>query len=95
MCLTFPLAMTFFILKKFDMLNNSAFEQKFGSYYLDLNVNDKLALIYNMLFMFRRLLFSAIAILVAQWPILQIFSCVMSNIFMLIYLFIVMPFDTN
>ena len=87
--------MTFFIIKKFDKLKDPLFERKFDAYYLNMRTNNKLALIYNFLFMFRRLVFSTFAIMVTRAPILQIFTFVIMNILMIIYLCVVKPFDSK
>ncbi len=66
---------------------------RFGSTYSENKTDSKAALLYNVIFMLRRLLFSLIAVLLDGSPVLQVQLLIFHCILMLIYNILVQPFE--
>ena len=66
---------------------------KFGSTYSELRIYSKASLMYNVLYMLRRLLITFIATILKQDSYLQVQLIVLHSVFMIIYLTYVKPFE--
>jgi hypothetical protein len=66
---------------------------RFGSTYMDLRYDDKAALLYNILYMLRRLLIAFLATLCKEYPFAQVQLIVFHCIGMIIYTIYVKPFE--
>lgn len=66
---------------------------RIGSVYLELRVNSKAALLYNVLYMLRRLLFAVIATALEEHPVAQVGLLVFHCVLLLIYDVLVRPFE--
>ena len=75
------------------MLRDQASVLKFGSTYSEIKTDSKAALLYNVIFMLRRLLFSLIAVVMDGSPVLQVQLLIFHCILMLIYNILVQPFE--
>ena len=62
------------------------FQGKFGSLYEEINPKSKNALLYNVIFMFRRLIIAITALFLQSTPAVQIHITVLLSLFMLCYL---------
>ena len=50
------------------LLSSSDYKTKYGSTYTELRFNYKPALLYNVIYMFRRLVFAATAVFLQDYP---------------------------
>ena len=68
----FPLFVWWLLWTRFDKLNDELSIIRYGSMYLELKTDSKTALLYNIIYMLRRLMFATVAILFGNWPFAQI-----------------------
>lgn len=66
---------------------------KIGSFYEEIKTESKGALMFNVIFMLRRLIFAISCILIKERPSFQIQLLTMSCVFAIIYLCEVAPFE--
>jgi hypothetical protein len=66
---------------------------RFGSTYSEIKTDSKAALLYNVIYMLRRLLFSLLAVVLDGSPVLQVQLLIFHCILMLIYNILVQPFE--
>lgn len=69
-------------------------KDSFGTTYSDLKSESKGALLYNVLFMLRRLFFVALAIFALAYPLIQYKLLIFHCLALMTYLLTVYPFDT-
>lgn len=75
-------------------LKRPEYVQRLGSVYDGLKTESKMALLYNVLFLSRRLMFSYIVVFV-DYPVLQIQMLFYQSILMIMYLMYFRPFELN
>ena len=71
--------------KGFDRLLDEKHRQKWGSLTLDLYVRDKMALLFTLVFMVRRLVLAFIIVGLSRWSFFQVQVITNLNCFTLIY----------
>lgn len=76
----YPIFISIVIFKNMNKLNNEEFLSRYGSLYDGLKTDCKLALLYNLLYTIRRLILAIMIVILSDYPNLQIFSYIMSNI---------------
>lgn len=77
----------------FSNLPSETVKTKFGTAYEQINTSSKAALLYNVLYMLRRLLLIAIAVFFGESPVGQISIMVAHSFLMIVYLVRVKPFE--
>lgn len=89
--------MIFIAFKYFHSLKDEHLEDKFGSIYEGLNTKSKSALIYNVIFVMRRIHLAVLALFIIddEYSIFQVMNLIFQSLFMLIYLCLVRPFEDN
>lgn len=83
-----------FFWRFFGKLDNDNVSSSLGSFYDDLKLNSKTAVLYNAIFLFRRLTLPLVLVFLAAYPYLQVMFMIFQNLLVLIYLFEVRPFET-
>lgn len=68
---------------------------RMSSLYGELNYKSKASLLYHVFFMLRRLLFAFSAVILTNWPFLQIQTLILQSIFMIIFITTVKPFEDS
>jgi hypothetical protein len=91
----FPLFIAIFLLSNFDNLEDEKFSKQFGSLYLGINYKSKLALMFHVIFTFRRLLLCATAVYMSNYNYFQIQLTILINIMVIMYIILAQPFDTR
>jgi hypothetical protein len=92
--ITFPF-LAWFILwtRPSAVLKKEQSQIRFGSIYFELRVESKLALLYNVLYMLRRLLFAMLIIFFEDNTFAQIQLMAFHSILLIIYNILVKPFE--
>ena len=67
-----PFLVWLILWRNFGKLENKELIISFGSTYMELRTGSKNALLYNVFFMLRRLLFTVVIIVLKNWPFAQI-----------------------
>ncbi|CDW86251.1 UNKNOWN [Stylonychia lemnae] len=89
-----PFAITIFIYQKHESIqNDDEFENKWGSIYESLRKEQISTLFWNVIFLFKRLIFAIIAVFMREYPALQILILIMMNLGSMLYIFHTKPFD--
>jgi hypothetical protein len=70
--LIFPFLIWFLLWKKQEKLGSDEFKTRFGSTYFELRTNSRGALLYNVFYTMRRLLFALLAIVAEDYTFVQI-----------------------
>ena len=69
-------------------------DKRFGSLYSDLNIKSKPALLFNVVFMLRRLAFALLGMFLDGYPFLQIQLFTLHCLSVSLYLTLFRPFQT-
>lgn len=78
--------------KRQDKLNLEETKLRFGSTYMELKLDRKMALLYNVIYMLRRLVFSFAAIILEDSPFAQVQVVIFHSFCVIIYLTYYRPF---
>lgn len=96
--LSLIVAMPFFVWAllwyRFDKLKEAQSKIAYGSTYMELRYNNKFALLYNVVYMLRRLVFTAVANFLGNSPTLQVQLIVMHSVIVLMYIKLARPFES-
>lgn len=76
-----------------ENLRYSHCESTFGTLYKELRAYSKFALLYNVVYMVRRLAFVLIALALPKYPFAQAMLVILSSILVLIYVILARPFS--
>lgn len=74
------------------MLKDENSVKRFGSTYFEIKTDSRAALMYNVLYMLRRLLFAVIAVAFEESPVFQVQLMIFHCILMIMYNILVRPF---
>jgi hypothetical protein len=66
---------------------------RFGSTYMELRLNSRTALLYNVIYMLRRQLFAFTAIFLKSWPFAQVQVVIFHSVCVMMYLILFRPFE--
>jgi hypothetical protein len=91
--IVFPFFVWGLLWKKFGSLSNEVTQVSIGATYGDLRIDSKAALLYNVVYMLRRLFISGIATLLKKDSYLQVQLMVIHSVFVLVYITAVRPFE--
>jgi hypothetical protein len=80
-------------MKNQEKLSDPKQIQAFGSTYLDLRTKSKSSLMYNVIYMLRRLLISVLILVFKKWPAAQIQIMIFHSILVIIYNKLARPFE--
>ena len=89
-----PLLFSCILRRNFNRLPRPSTKSAIGSLYLAIRDQDRFALAYSSVFMFRRLIFIAITFGLSSVPGLQIHLFAYTSMFYVIYLGLVMPHES-
>ncbi len=82
----------FLLTRNFSKLSDQKIIDTFGSIYLELRQDSKIALMYHVFYMLRRLLFSFLIFVLESYPYLQIFLLSLHCIPLILYTILCKPF---
>ena len=91
----FPIIIGVFLLAFKAKLPSPNFKAKFESFYENIDISRKTALLYNVLFILRRLINAAVVIFLMDYPGIQVQILIMISLLLLIYLMFIMPMETK
>ena len=83
-----------FLWKKQETLGDKETEERFGSLFSDLKIKSKAALLFNVVFMLRRLAFALLGTLLDGYPFLQLQLFTLHCLSVSLYLTLFRPFST-
>ena len=94
-CIAFPLLVIRFLNKSYthELIESEEFDEKFGALTLDLKKKEKSALLFNVIFMGRRLGYALILIALCQHTRIQPWVIISLNLVVMMFDGIVRPFD--
>ncbi len=90
-----PILLCFLLKKNFSKLSDQKIIDTFGSTYYDLRQDSKIALMYNVFYMLRRLFFSFLIFVLKSYPYLQIQLLSIHCIPLIMYTFLCNPFNNS
>ena len=82
-----------FYIKTFNRWNDEDYDEKYGAIFDGLRKDTKAALLYPLIFILRRMLFSIVAIYTLDYLIIQVCCLFVFSTIQLLYLVIVKPFE--
>ena len=88
----FPIGVWAFLWAKIGSLEDENTKKQFGSTYEELRMNSKAALLFNVIYMVRRLFFAAVAVFLDSLPSIQVALVILHCLLVLMYLVRVRPF---
>jgi hypothetical protein len=92
--LGFPLAIAFFLYRRFDDLQtDQALFAKFEALVASIKSTFRAASLYIVLFLLRRLVFALSLVFLTDWPLLQVNLLFLQSLSLLLYLLACRPFD--
>ncbi|TNV87454.1 hypothetical protein FGO68_gene15662 [Halteria grandinella] len=89
----FPFVIWYLLWKRFLVLKDPRQIITFGSSYFEIRTDSKAALLYNVLYMIRRLVFAFLAVQMGEHCSLQAMVLIYTSILMSIYFILVRPFE--
>jgi len=90
--LGFPVGVWTFLWRKMSSLEEENMKKLFGSTYEELRTNSRAALLFNVVYMVRRLFFAAVTVYLNEWPSIQVILVIFHCLVVLMYLMSVRPF---
>lgn len=90
---SFPIGIWALLWSKYGALVESDINHTYGSSYFQIRTNSKAALLYNVLFMLRRLVYAATAVFLAKYPPLQALILILQSLIHILYVVSVRPFE--
>ena len=91
--IAYPLYIWIFLFVKFPNLKQNELQLKFGSIYQGIDLTRRSPLLYNVLFVLRRLIFAIACVIFKGNPFFQIQVLIYQCTLLIIYLFFVQPFE--
>jgi len=90
----FPIITAIILFRCQHRLEESKFKHSIEAMYENVNVERKASLAYTVVFLIRRLLFSAVLVLLINYPLYQVLATYFLCLFNTIYVISVKPFNT-
>ncbi|TNV87548.1 hypothetical protein FGO68_gene6265 [Halteria grandinella] len=90
--LSFPFALWALLWSNFGSLVQSDQNERYGSSYFEIKTSSRAALLYNVLFMVRRLVYAGAAVFLDKHPPIQAFVLIASSLMHLAYIMYARPF---
>ena len=90
-----PLSIWVLLWKKFNQLKQKQCIDTFGSLYSGLRIDSKYAVLYNVIYMLRRLYFAHVALDYYSVPFIQIQLLILHSIGLVIFNTLVRPFENR
>ena len=91
----FPIFVWFLLWKKFWSLRTEKCIHRFGSLYAELRTDSRFAVLYNVLYLVRRLYFVLVCLELSYFPFLQVQALIFHSILLLIFDTLVRPFHSR
>ena len=91
----YPFYVYMFFMRKKDVLKNEKVEESYGSLYENINTNSKMALMFNLIYLCRRMVFAVLSVYCIDYPNFQIQFMVLHSALVCMYILLVRPFETN
>lgn len=99
-CSVFPFWLFFFLRRNKELIihKDANFAQTYGSLFYGLRTDQAKAgsaLLYNLVFLLRRIVFAATMIFLTEYPLFQVYSLIIQSVGSMIYLVNVAPFEAR